>query len=157
MLRVDVSSRSSYLKDFILNNCFLRRWWTVIDFYCLFIHRSGLRLKFQDHCEFVDSVHNWLLWLERTFIACWYFEGSCWDLGRLCVGIQFIRLFKRLENSPCVYLKFGFAPLRGLSLVKVIQGCSLLLPLLYWNVGPLLWFTGSCPCSSILYFCFFLI
>jgi len=85
----------------------------VIDFYCLFIHRSGLRLKFQDHCEFVDSVHNWLLWLERAFMACWYFEGSCWDLGRLCVGRQFIRLFKRLENSHCVYLKFGFAPLRG--------------------------------------------
>jgi len=82
----EVSSRSSYLKNFILHGCFLRRWWTLIDFYCVFIHRYGLRLKFQDHCEFVDSVHNWLLWLERTFIACWYFEGSCWDLIRLCVS-----------------------------------------------------------------------
>jgi len=79
MLRVDGSSRSSYLKDFILHGCFLRRLWTVIDFYCLFIHRSRLRLKFPDHWEFVDSVHNWLLSLERAFMACWYFEGSCWE------------------------------------------------------------------------------
>jgi len=34
----------------------------VIDFYCLLIPQSGLRLKFQGHCISVDSVRNWLLW-----------------------------------------------------------------------------------------------
>jgi len=152
MLRVDVSSRSSYLKDFILHGCFLCRWWTVIDFYCLSIHRSGLRLKFQDHCEFVDSVHNWLLWLERAFMACWYFEGSCWDLGRLCVGIKFIRLFKRLENLHCIYLKFGFAPLSGFVDCLWYRLFSIITTFVL-NCGSLLWFTGLF--SSILYFLLF--
>jgi len=86
MLRVDGSSRSSYLKYFIRYGCFLHRWWTVVDLFRLFIPWFGLRLKFQDRCDFVDSVRNWLFWLERVFMVFWYFENSCWNLGHLCVG-----------------------------------------------------------------------
>jgi hypothetical protein len=96
MLCVDGSSRSSYLKDFIFHGCFLRRWWIVIDFYCLLIPRTGLRLKFQDHCESVDSVCNWLFWLERAFMAYWDFEGNCRNFSCFCVWRRCIRLFKCL-------------------------------------------------------------
>jgi hypothetical protein len=67
MLRVDGSNRSSYLKDFIHRGRFLYGWWAMIDLCRLFIPRSGLRLKFQDHYDSVDSVRNWLLWLKRVF------------------------------------------------------------------------------------------
>ena len=83
-VRVDGGSYSSYLKDFIHRGCFLHYWCTMIDLCRLFLLWSGLRLKSQDHCDFVDSVCNWLLWLERVFMACWFFEDSCCNLGCLC-------------------------------------------------------------------------
>ena len=137
MLCVDGSSLSSYLKDFILHVCFLRHWWTVINFYCLFIPRSRLRLKFQDHCEYGDLVRNWLFWLERVFKAYWGFEGSCWNLSRFCVGRQSIRVFKCLENSQCFFAIRFRTPtwVCGLSMVVVVLGYSLLLLRLYWIVG----------------------
>jgi len=114
MLCVDGNSHSSYLKGFIHCGCLLHRWWTVIDLCRLFIPWSGLQLKFQDHCNFMDSVHNWLLWLERAFMACWYFEDSCWNFSRFYVGRRSICLFKCSEYSLCIFLQVGFTFLHSL-------------------------------------------
>jgi len=146
MLRVDGSSRSSCLIDFIHRGWFLHRWWTMIDLCRLFIPWFGLRPKFQDHCDFVDSVRNWLFWLERAFMTCWYFEDSCWNLGHFSVGRLFIRLFKCSEYSLCVFLQFGFAPLRSLDcrvpmLIRwIVCGSDCLrlfsfITILYWIFG----------------------
>jgi len=166
MLCVDSSSRSSYLKNFFHRGCFLHRWWTVVDLCRLFTLWSGLRLKFQDHCDFVNSVCNWLFWLERAFMVFWYIEYSFWNLGRFCVSRRSIHLFKCSKYSLCVFLQFGFAPLHSLDCraptwvhwIVCGNGCLWLFSfdtIFVLNcVIFLLWCTGSDPCPPIpvLYF-----
>jgi len=131
MLCVDGSSRSSYQKYCIYRGCFLHRWWTVVNFCRLFIPWSGLRLKFQEHCNFVDSVPNWLFWLERTFMVFWYFEDSCWNLGRFSVGRR------SLDCGAPAWVRWIVHDNGCLGLFSFIT----IFVLNYWVL--LLWFTGS--------------
>jgi len=150
MLCVDGSRCSSYLKDYIHYGCFLHCWWTMIDLCRLFIPWSGLRLKFQDHCDFLDSVRNWMLWLERAFMACWYFEDRCWNFGRFVLAddpyayldAQNIHYAFFCYSVSHPYVHWIDAYLNAQNIHYAFFWNSVSRPYVHWIVAPLRGFAG---------------
>jgi len=87
VLMVVIVHHTLKILSVVVPSCVVGELWYVYVV-CSSLDISWLRLKFEDHCNSVDSVLNWL------FMACSYFERRCWNLDHLCVGRRSIRLFK---------------------------------------------------------------
>jgi hypothetical protein len=102
----------------------MRLWWIVLNFHRLFIPRPGLRLKFQDQCEFVlRFVFGWI-GLKGRF-TCFIWKGVV-EIGSFLYWRTIHTPIQYPECSLCVFiLQFGFVPtcgFAGLSVVVIVYG-----------------------------------